>query len=131
MKAWYAQFQLLQLFESKAYQYSKLTQDATPVASPPVYQMSQVSSTTGIKSRDPIWKFGKDEIIRLCRVYEEEIGLMYPVVDIEQVIVHGKNLYEFIGSALRTGLANVGMSYHFVSQTLSSSQNSSPSRNPH
>jgi hypothetical protein len=84
-----------------------VTQEATPIASPPGIQPSpQLANTNSNPCRDPIWTFSKEEMIRLCRVYEEEIGLMYPVVDIEQVIIYGKNLYDFIGSALRTGLAN-------------------------
>lgn len=80
------------------------TQDATPMASPPT--SGQALVTSGTPCRDPLWALSKEEIIRLCRVYEEEMGIMYPVVDIEQVIIHGKNLYEFIDAALRTGLAN-------------------------
>lgn len=81
-----------------------LTHDPTPNASPPAIQPPQNSSNDA--SRDPIWTFSKEEMIRLCRVYEEEMGLMYPILDIEQVIIHGTNLYEFIDAAVRTGLAN-------------------------
>lgn len=79
------------------------TQDATPVASPPV--RPSPLPTNGNSSWDPIWAFNKEEMLRLCRVYEEEIGLMYPIVNIDQVMIHGKNLYAFIASALQTGLA--------------------------
>jgi len=79
-----------------------ITHDATPVPSPPT-SLQQPPNASG---RDPLWALSKEEMIRLCRVYEEEMGLMYPVVDIESVITHGKNLYEFIDSALRSGLAN-------------------------
>ena len=80
------------------------TQDATPIASPLAIQPSPLPP--GSPSRDPIWALSKDEMIRLCKVYEEEMGLMYPVVNIEQVIIHGTNLYDFISAALKTGLAN-------------------------
>jgi hypothetical protein len=83
-----------------------ITSDATPIASPPGIQPPPLVNVNGNPCRDPIWTFSKEEIIRLCRVYEEEMGLMYPVVNIEQVITHGTNLYEFIDAALRTGLAN-------------------------
>lgn len=33
------------------------------------------------------------------------MGLMYPVVDIEKLIVHARNWYDFTGAAMRTGLA--------------------------
>lgn len=80
------------------------TQDATPIASPPAIQSSPLAP--GSPSRDPIWALSKEEMIRLCKVYEEEMGLMYPVVNIEQVIIHGTNLYDFVSAALKTGLAN-------------------------
>jgi hypothetical protein len=81
-----------------------VTQDATPIGTPPAIQPSPLAN--GSPSRDPIWAVSKEEMIRLCRHYEEEMGLMYPVVNIEQVIVHGTNLYDFVAAALRTGLAN-------------------------
>ena len=83
-----------------------ITQDPTPVASPPGIQPPPLINTNGNACRDPIWTFSKEEMIRLCRVYEEEMGLMYPVVNIEELIIHGSNLYDFIDAALRNGLAN-------------------------
>ncbi len=82
------------------------TQDATPIPSPPAMQPPTTAILSGRPDRDPIWALSKDEMIRLCRVYEEEMGLMYPVVNIEQVIIHGTNVYDFMDAALRTGLAN-------------------------
>ena len=79
------------------------TQSVTPLGSPPAMAPS---NTNGHQLKDPIWELTKDEMIRLCRVYEEEMGLMYPVLDIEQLIIHGSNLYDFIDAALRSGLAN-------------------------
>jgi hypothetical protein len=81
------------------------TQDATPIASPPPSSVPAMVGNAN-QCRDPIWSLSKEETIRLCGVYEEEMGVMYPVVDIEQVIIHGRNLHEFIDAALRTGLAN-------------------------
>jgi hypothetical protein len=83
-----------------------ITQDATPTASPRSMQPPTVASLSSRPDRDPIWTLSKEEMVRLCRVYEEEMGLMYPVVNIERVITHGNNLYEFISAALRTGLAS-------------------------
>jgi hypothetical protein len=81
-----------------------ISHDPTPNASPPSIHQT-LPSSSGNSGRDPIWTFSKEEMIRLCRVYEEEMGLMYPVIDIEQVIIHGTNLYEFVDAAVRTGLA--------------------------
>jgi hypothetical protein len=79
-----------------------LTREPTPNASPP----GTLAVTGGNPSRDPIWALSKDEMVRLCHVYEEEMGIMYPILNIEQVIIHGTNLYKFIDAAIRTGLAN-------------------------
>lgn len=69
------------------------TQNPTPMASPPRQPPpSLVNTSTGEVARDPIWALSKDEMVRLCRVYEEEMGIMYPVVDIEDIIIHGKNI---------------------------------------
>ncbi|KIW46959.1 uncharacterized protein PV06_02578 [Exophiala oligosperma] len=54
-------------------------------------------------SKDPLWLIDHAEVIRLLRVYEEEIGIMYPVVDIDRVMKHANSLYKFIQASLRTG----------------------------
>lgn len=41
---------------------------------------------------DPLLDFGKEEMARLCRVHEEEVGVMYPVIDINVVINHSKSI---------------------------------------
>jgi len=80
------------------------TQDATPIASPPPARPLALVDANGNPTRDPILSFSKEEAIRLCRVYEEEMGIMYPVVNIEQMILHASNVYDFLGAAVRTGL---------------------------
>ncbi|KAK1754011.1 hypothetical protein QBC47DRAFT_302419 [Echria macrotheca] len=73
----------------------------TPQLSPHPQAPSQ-SPVTG--PPDPLWEFGKDEMIRLCRVHEEEVGIMYPVVSIDSIIEHAKTLAVFMESARRNGL---------------------------
>ncbi|KAF5604435.1 transcriptional activator acu-15 [Fusarium pseudoanthophilum] len=48
------------------------------------------------RPRDPLHEFDKDEMIRLCRLHEEEIGIMYPVLNIQTVISHAKNMATFL-----------------------------------
>lgn len=60
-------------------------------------------------TKDPIWSIKREEALRLCRVYEEEIGIMYPLVDIEQVTHQINLLYTFMEAALRTGFAQRGL----------------------
>lgn len=47
---------------------------------------------------DPLLEFDKDEMVRLCRLHEEEIGIMYPVLDIRSVISHARSLASFLES---------------------------------
>ena len=66
-----------------------------------------LATTAPHPSKDPIWLIDQVEAIRLCRVYEEEMGIMYPLFDIERIINHIKLLYTFIESALRTGFTHL------------------------
>ncbi|KAF7554963.1 hypothetical protein G7046_g6674 [Stylonectria norvegica] len=45
---------------------------------------------------DPLLDFDKDEMVRLCRLHDEEIGIMYPVINVQTVITHAKNLSTFL-----------------------------------
>ena len=55
-------------------------------------------------NKDPLWSISKDEAVRLCRIYDEEMGMMYPIVNIEETISRAKFLFTFTESAARTGL---------------------------
>lgn len=61
-----------------------LTQEPSPMPSPPCPARGSV---------DPIWTIGKPEALRLCRVYEEEMGIMYPVLDLQQLLQQVHVLY--------------------------------------
>ncbi len=56
-------------------------------------------------SNDPLWKVGKDETNRLCQVYEEEVGIMFPMVDMGKMISKANLLYSF-ESAPQLGFPN-------------------------
>ncbi|OKL59025.1 hypothetical protein UA08_05716 [Talaromyces atroroseus] len=60
-------------------------------------------------TKDPIWAIDREEAIRLCRVYEEEIGLMYPFFNINKIISQTNLLYNFLEAATRTGFAQAQM----------------------
>lgn len=49
-------------------------------------------TTIPTQMADPLLEFDKDEMVRLCRVHEDEIGIMYPVINIQTVIAHVKNV---------------------------------------
>ncbi|KAL7898043.1 hypothetical protein HDV63DRAFT_37062 [Trichoderma sp. SZMC 28014] len=53
---------------------------------------SSMVTTISTQMADPLLEFDKDEMVRLCRVHEDEIGIMYPVINIQTVIAHVKNV---------------------------------------
>ncbi|KAL4995455.1 hypothetical protein BDV10DRAFT_203072 [Aspergillus recurvatus] len=62
-----------------------LTREPSPLPTPP----SPGSCHVG----DPLWSISKTEALRLCRVYEEEMGAMYPVVELDQLLHNVQLLY--------------------------------------
>ncbi|PWY88128.1 hypothetical protein BO94DRAFT_565932 [Aspergillus sclerotioniger CBS 115572] len=58
--------------------------------------LTRAPSPSPIPSRhpgDPLWTIGKSEALRLCRVYEEEMGIMYPVLDLQLLLQQVEILY--------------------------------------
>lgn len=53
------------------------------------------------QEKDPIWSMNKDEALRLCRVYDEEMGSLYPVIDIDKVTRHATLLFTFVDALAR------------------------------
>lgn len=65
-------------------------QEPSPMPSPPPPDHDSESARSG----DPLWSVGKDEALRLCRVYEEEMGIMYPVLELPQLLNQVHLLYD-------------------------------------
>ncbi|KKA19809.1 C6 transcription factor [Rasamsonia emersonii CBS 393.64] len=65
------------------------TQEPSPMPSPSLSPQTFEYQ----QSIDPLWAISKEEGIRLCRVYEEEMGIMYPILELEQTISHVNALY--------------------------------------
>ncbi|KAJ5665641.1 uncharacterized protein N7477_008089 [Penicillium maclennaniae] len=79
------------------------TAHVTPAGSPPSHLVPLIPTIHPTK--DPIWSIQREEALRLCKVYEEEIGIMYPIVDISTVTSQANLLYTFMEAATRTGFA--------------------------
>ncbi|KAL8849644.1 MAG: hypothetical protein Q9221_005411 [Calogaya cf. arnoldii] len=60
-------------------------------------------------AKDPIWIISKDEAIRLCQVYDEEIGIMYPMLDMDRIVKNADKLFTFTEAATKTGLIDRSM----------------------
>ncbi|KAL3458924.1 hypothetical protein BJX64DRAFT_209365 [Aspergillus heterothallicus] len=65
-----------------------ITREPSPLPTP-LSPGAPGSSHTG----DPLWNIGKREAHRLCRVYEEEMGVMYPVLELEELTNNVNLLY--------------------------------------
>lgn len=80
-----------------------VTQDATPMATPPTTN-AVLPKPTLHADKDPIWSLTKHEAIRLIHLWHEEMGLMYPFLDIDKVIRYAEMLFAFVEAAARSGL---------------------------
>ncbi|EAW14948.1 putative C6 transcription factor [Aspergillus clavatus NRRL 1] len=71
------------------------TRELSPSPSPPGSPSpSPALDGPDVQARgDPLWTIGKSEALRLCRVYEEEMGIMYPVLELGQLLAQVEALY--------------------------------------
>ncbi|KAF2746438.1 hypothetical protein M011DRAFT_445229 [Sporormia fimetaria CBS 119925] len=58
--------------------------------------------------KDPIWSMDKAKAARLVRFWHEEMGMMYPFMDIEDMVGYSDNLFTFMEAAQRHGLVQGG-----------------------
>ena len=84
------------------------TRDPTPDDQPSTRNRMQLVQDWHV-SKDPIWSVSQEEATRLCKVYEDEMGLMYPVLDINKIIAYAQKLYRFMEAAHRSGLMQQGL----------------------
>ncbi|CAI7578844.1 unnamed protein product [Penicillium glandicola] len=73
-----------------------MTQEPSPLASPSVPNERLGTNQT----LDPLWILPKAEALRLCQVYEEEMGIMYPVLEISEISDQVHLLYGTMDRAL-------------------------------
>lgn len=82
--------------------------EGSPPASPGQMERSMQLLQDVHEEKDPIHKVSKEEALRFCQVYDEEIGLMYPILNINTVIAHTGWLYQFIDATRQTGFMQQG-----------------------
>lgn len=80
-----------------------ITHDATPRASPPA-PAPMLPRTPLHADKDPIWNISKHEALRLVNVWHEEMGVMYPILEIDKVLRYTEMLFSFVEAAARSGL---------------------------
>ncbi|KAG9245625.1 fungal-specific transcription factor domain protein [Calycina marina] len=79
-------------------------QEVSPAGSPTI--LDQSVGHREARRRDVLLELSHDEVVRLCRVYDEEIGTLYPILDLEELITHVKNLYTWISTVSNTNLVS-------------------------
>jgi hypothetical protein len=84
------------------------TQDATPMGSPPPRQI-MTPKTAMHADKDPIWSLTQHEALRLVSIWHDEMGLMYPLLDIDKISGHTRMLFTFVEAASRAGLMQAGL----------------------
>ncbi|KAL2865054.1 putative C6 transcription factor [Aspergillus lucknowensis] len=65
-----------------------VTREPSPQPTPP-----SPGAPGSRRAGDPLWSISKTEALRLCRVYEEEMGVMYPIVELKELLDNVKVLY--------------------------------------
>ncbi|KNG51360.1 fungal specific transcription factor [Stemphylium lycopersici] len=80
-----------------------LTRDVTPRASPAVPNAMLPKRSMHI-DKDPIWAISKHEALRLVHVWHEEMGVMYPILELGKVLRYTDMLFTFVEAAARSGL---------------------------
>lgn len=84
-------------------------QDPSPSGSPSMRQLGAQLVQSLHADKDPIWSVTQEEALRLCHVYEDEMGLMYPILDIGKIVQYSQKLYRFMEAAHRSGLMQQGL----------------------
>lgn len=79
------------------------TNDVTPRHTPPMHN-AVLSKPPLHSDKDPIWNVSKHEALRLVHVWHEEMGVMYPILEIDKVLSYTKLLFSFVEAATRSGL---------------------------
>lgn len=67
----------------------EFTQEPSPLASPSAPHRDLEAR----QAVDPLWSLPKAEALRLCKVYEEEMGIMYPVLELSELLHQVHLLY--------------------------------------
>ena len=78
--------------------------EKTPINSP--RQHHTPLSMNPQQSQDPLWSVDLDQAMRLFGLYEEQMGVLTPMLDIEQVMVNAKLFFGSTEPAGRVGPAN-------------------------
>ncbi|KAJ5737844.1 uncharacterized protein N7483_002969 [Penicillium malachiteum] len=83
-----------------------MMQEPSPLASP-----SAPNYDFGVRQVvDPLWALPKEEALRLCQVYEDEMGIMYPVLELPELLDQVHRLYGLMNHGMNSVIPDEGQS---------------------
>ena len=71
------------------------------IEAPP--QLTPTAEHTLSSLKDPLWLLDQQEALRLCTLFEEEVGTMHPIMNMEKTMKKAKTLFAFLDSMERVG----------------------------
>ncbi|KAF9879651.1 fungal specific transcription factor domain-containing protein [Colletotrichum karsti] len=86
-------------------QGSSLSTDPTRPSSPSIHTPLEF----GVGSVDPLWLIDEKEAIRLCDLYEAEIGIQYPFLNMTKLVDNVRTLYRAMATGSQNGFAFTAM----------------------
>lgn len=86
-------------------QGSSLSAHPTRSSSPSIYTPLEL----GVGSVDPMWLIDEKEAIRLCNLFEAEIGSQYPFLNMSKIIDDVRGLYRAMATGSQNGFAFTAM----------------------
>ncbi|KAI5293544.1 hypothetical protein KEM52_005439 [Ascosphaera acerosa] len=69
-----------------------------------VTQLPSVPHLLAHPTQDPLWSVTRQEALRLMTSYDEQVHLMYPLLDLEQLLTHLSGIYVLLESLEKTSL---------------------------
>ena len=87
--------------ESETVYQGLLNHEKSPIQSP--HQRHVALMVSPQQSQDPLWSVDLDEAMRLCGLYEEEMGMLTPMLDIGQILRNAKLFFGSIEPSGRAG----------------------------
>ena len=70
----------------------------------PLRNAATLTLLPGQPTKDPLWSLRREDVVRLCRLFDEDVGMMHPILDIEKTITRAHMLFDFMESSQRSGL---------------------------
>ena len=80
------------------------TMQGRQMTGPPTENVAPVITQPVNPVKDPLWSLNQEEALRLCRLYQEEVGSMYPMLNIDKTLCKAKTMFHFLDSMKRVGL---------------------------